>query len=155
MPETAMPIEIRALTPADEADWRVLWRAYLEFYGLKVSEEVYASTFSRLLSGDVGEFSGRIALVDGKPVGVVHYLFHRHCWRIEDVCYLQDLYAAPGVRGTGVGRALIEAVYREADASGAPRVYWLTQDDNHTARKLYDRIGRKSAFIKYDRVVAA
>lgn len=155
MPDLAMPPVIRALTPADEADWRVLWRAYLEFYGTDVLEEVYATTFARLLSGAPGEFSGRLAVVDGKPVGLVHFLFHRHCWRQENVCYLQDLYAVPEVRGTGVGRALIEAVYREADASGAPRVYWLTQEDNHTARKLYDRIGARSAFIKYDRVLPA
>jgi GNAT superfamily N-acetyltransferase len=82
---------------------------------------------------------------------LVHYLFHRHCWRIEDVCYLQDLYAAPEVRGRGVGRALIEAVYRAADAAGAPSVYWLTQDFNATARQLYDRIGHVTPFVKYVR----
>ena len=32
-----------------------------------------------------------------------------------------------------------------------PEVYWLTQDFNHTARQLYDRIGTKSPFIKYTR----
>ena len=61
---------------------------------------------------------------------------------------------APQARGTGTGRALIEAVYAAADASGAPRVYWLTQEDNHTARKLYDRIGRLSGFVKYERTFA-
>ena len=84
-------------------------------------------------------------------MGLVHYLFHRHCWREENVCYLQDLYADPEVRGKGIGRALIEAVYAAADAAGAPSVYWLTQDFNHTARKLYDRIGTVTPFIKYAR----
>lgn len=89
--------------------------------------------------------------MDGKLVGLTHYLFHRHGWKVEDTCYLQDLYADPDVRGMGVGRALIEAVYAAADAAGAPSVYWLTQDFNHTARQLYDRIGTKSPFIKYTR----
>ena len=57
----------------------------------------------------------------------------------------------PDVRGTGVGRALIEAVYEAADTEGAPSVYWLTQDFNTEARKLYDRIGQVSPFIKYGR----
>ena len=70
---------------------------------------------------------------------------------MENVCYLQDLYATPESRGTGVGRALIEAVYAAADTAGAPSVYWLTQDFNETARKLYDRIGVKTPFIKYSR----
>jgi GNAT superfamily N-acetyltransferase len=55
------------------------------------------------------------------------------------------------VRGTGVGRKLIEAVYAAADAAGRPAVYWLTQDFNATARQLYDRIGVLTPFIKYNR----
>ena len=84
-------------------------------------------------------------------VGLAHFLFHRHAWKQEEVCYLQDLYAAPEQRGTGVGWALIEAVYAEADARGAPTVYWLTQSFNETARRLYDRIGAVTPFIKYQR----
>ncbi|MCZ7597268.1 MAG: GNAT family N-acetyltransferase, partial [Gammaproteobacteria bacterium] len=38
-----------------------------------------------------------------------------------------------------------------ADANGSPAVYWLTQEFNHTARNLYDRIGRVTPFIKYVR----
>ena len=72
-------------------------------------------------------------------------------WKTENVIYLQDLYADPEVRGTGVGRALIEAVYAEADKVRCPSVYWLTQDFNAEARKLYDRIGTLTPFIKYNR----
>ena len=146
-----MTCTVRPLTRDDEADWRRLWRAYLEFYETEVPEEVYATFFERLLGDNPQDFHGLIAEVDGKPVGLTHYLFHRHGWKIENVCYLQDLYADPDVRGTGVGRALIEAVYQAADKEGAPSVYWLTQDFNTEARKLYDRIGQVSPFIKYGR----
>jgi GNAT superfamily N-acetyltransferase len=78
-------------------------------------------------------------------------MFHPHCWKVEPVCYLQDLYADREVRGRGVGRALIEAVYAAADAAGAPSVYWLTQEFNTEARRLYDRIGRVTPFIRYNR----
>ena len=87
----------------------------------------------------------------GQPVGLVHYFYHRHCWRVEHVCYLQDLFSAPDVRGAGVGRALIEAVYARADADGCPNVYWMTQEFNAQARKLYDRIATLTPFIKYSR----
>ncbi|MEM9845382.1 MAG: GNAT family N-acetyltransferase, partial [Pseudomonadota bacterium] len=139
------------LTSADETQWRSLWRAYLAFYETEVSDEVYETYFSRLLGSDPQDYSALIAEVGGRPVGLVHFLIHRHGWKIENVCYLQDLYAAPEVRGTGVGRALIEAVYQAADAAGAPSVYWLTQDFNAEARKLYDRIGAVTPFIKYAR----
>jgi GNAT superfamily N-acetyltransferase len=142
---------IRPLRPTDEATWRALWSDYLAFYETSVPEEVYASTFARLLGSDPQDFNCLIAEMDGKPVGLVHYLFHRHVWKIENVCYLQDLYVAPTARGTGTGRALIEAVYATADAAGAPAVYWLTQDFNHTARQLYDRVARVTPFIRYSR----
>jgi len=116
-----------------------------------VDEPVYRATFARLLSDDPHEFHARVAERDGRLIGLVHYLFHRHCWRVENVVYLQDLYVAPDARGGGVGRALIEAVYAEADAAGCPAVYWLTQDFNATARRLYGRVARVTPFIKYQR----
>ncbi|RIK86406.1 MAG: GNAT family N-acetyltransferase [Hyphomicrobiales bacterium] len=144
-------ITIRPLVRADHAEWRRLWTAYLAFYETSVSEEVYASTWQRLLDEGKYEPNGLIAEVDGKAVGLVHYIFHRTCWAVGDNCYLQDLYADPEARGTGVGRALIEAVYRKADEAGAANVYWLTQHFNETARKLYDRIAKLTPFIKYQR----
>jgi GNAT superfamily N-acetyltransferase len=146
-----MPPIIRPLRPSDESAWRQLWSDYLAFYESSVGEEVYASTFARLLGPDPQDFHCLIAEMGGRPVGLAHYLFHRHGWKIENVCYLQDLFVAPKARATGTGRALIEAVYAAADAAGAPAVYWLTQDANHTARLLYDRVARVTPFIRYNR----
>ena len=144
-------IIIRPLKAADEQQWRILWHDYLEFYQTSLPEEVYISSFARLLGDDPQDFNGLVAELDGKLVGLTHYLFHRHGWKIENTCYLQDLYADPNVRGKGIGRALIEGVYAAADAAGAPAVYWLTQDFNTEARKLYDRIAVLTPFIKYQR----
>ncbi|PSL21621.1 GNAT family N-acetyltransferase [Shimia abyssi] len=148
---TAKTPTIRALRSSDEADWRHLWTAYLQFYETSVPEEVYQSTWARLLGDDPQDFSCLVAEQDGHLVGFTHYMFHRHAWKVENVCYLQDLYADPNVRGTGIGRRLIEAVYAAADAAGAPSVYWLTQDFNTTARQLYDRVGKLTPFIRYNR----
>ena len=142
---------IRPLRAEDEAEWRRLWTGYLEFYESSVEEEVYRTTFARLLGGDPHDYHGLVAEQEGRIVGLTHYLFHRHCWRVENVIYLQDLYVDPQVRGTGAGRALIEAVYAAGDAAGCPSVYWLTQDFNETARKLYDRVAKQTPFIKYQR----
>lgn len=144
-------IEIRPVERSDESQWRKLWTGYLDFYATDVSDAIYASTFERLLSDDAWMPSGFIAEIDGQAVGIVHYLYHAHCWRLERVCYLQDLFADPVVRGHGVGRKLIEAVYAQAEKDGAPSVYWLTQDHNHEARRLYDRIATLTPFIKYQK----
>jgi len=145
------PVTIRPLQAADREDWARLWTGYLDFYETSVPGEVYDSTFARLLGDDPRDFSALVAEQEGQLVGLAHYLFHRHAWKLEEVCYLQDLYADPALRGRGVGRALIEAVYAAADDHGAVSVYWLTQDFNHTARRLYDRIGQLTPFIKYQR----
>lgn len=142
---------VRPLTLSDRPAWDDLWTAYLAFYESTRPPEIYDTYFERLLGDDPQDYSGLVAELDGKLVGLTHFLFHRHGWKIENVCYLQDLYADPTVRGRGVGRALIEGVYAAADAAGAPSVYWMTQDTNTEARKLYDRIGTLSPFIKYER----
>lgn len=144
-------LTIRALRADDESEWRDLWTAYLEFYETSVPDEIYQTTFSRLMGNDPQDFSCLVAEQGGKLVGFTHYLFHRHAWKADNVCYLQDLFATPETRGTGVGRSLIEAVYQAADDAGAPSVYWLTQDFNKTARQLYDRVGKKTPFIRYQR----
>lgn len=143
-----MTIQIRPLIAADKPAWAVLWQGYLEFYETALPATQYDLTFDRLLDEGRPQW-GLLALVDGKPLGLVHYIFHAHNWNDADVCYLQDLYAAPEARGTGLGRALIEAVQARAQAAGASGLYWMTQEGNATARQLYDRLAEKTDFIKY------
>ena len=145
-----MSVTVRPLESSDHADWRRLWTAYLTFYETTVPEEVYQTTWKRLFSEGAFEPKGLIALLDGKAVGLTHYLYHRSCWSLVDNCYLQDLFANPDARGRGVGAALIEAVRREAGKIGVRNVYWMTHETNATARKLYDRVARRTGFIEYD-----
>jgi GNAT superfamily N-acetyltransferase len=65
------------------------------------------------------------------------------------VCYLQDLFTVEAARGRGVGRALIEEVYRCAVDAGSSRVYWNTHKTNATAIKLYDKVAEESGFLVY------
>ena len=142
---------IRPLARDDKEAWTNLWTAYLEFYESGVTDDIYNLTFARLCDADNKTQNCFVAQLDGKLVGLVHYLYHAHNWRAEDVCYLQDLFVDADVRGTGAGRALIEAVYAVADRDGAADVYWLTQDFNTTARTLYDRVAKLTPFVKYSR----
>ncbi len=146
-----MSLIIRNLKLDDKPEWVKLWRSYLEYYKTSLSNEVFHQTFARLLDTNLPKQNGLIAIKDNKPVGIVHFIYHPHNWRIEDVCYLQDLYTDPNFRGLGIGRSLMEAVYKAADANNTPNVYWLTEEFNQTARQLYDQVGRLTPFIKYQR----
>lgn len=148
MPKPPSEFVIRPLNPDERAAWEPLWQGYLAFYEAQVAPETTDVLWQRLLDPDepmfvVGAFSGR------RLAGIAHYLFHRSCWTVGDYCYLQDLYVVPEARGAGAGRALIEAVERAARAHGASRIHWLTKEDNHTARALYDKLAERSGFIQY------
>lgn len=145
-----MSITVRPLGKSDQAEWRRLWTLYLEFYRTTVTEDVYALTWKRLFTEGEFEPRGFLALKDGKPVGLVHYMFHRTCWSAVNNCYLQDLFTDEAARGSGAGAALIEAVRDAAGKLGTKNVYWMTHETNTTARRLYDRVARKTGFIEYD-----
>ncbi len=143
-------VVVRPLEQSDHDAWRRLWTDYLTFYKTSVPEKIYALTWKRLFTEGEFEPRGFIALLDGKPVGLVHYLYHRTCWSEFDNCYLQDLFSAPEARGKGVGTALIDAVRKTAATKGVTNVYWMTHETNDTARSLYDKVARRTGFIEYD-----
>jgi GNAT superfamily N-acetyltransferase len=144
-------IDIRPVSRDERAEWEPLWRGYLDFYKTSVPQQTYDTTWARL--HDANEPMWLLgAYVGGKLLGIVHYIYHRSCWTVSDYCYLQDLFVAQDARKLGLGRALIEAVYREAKAAGASRVHWLTHETNATARALYDTLADRPGFIQYRNV---
>lgn len=141
---------IRPLAASDHSAWDGLWRAYLAYYETELSADVRQAAFEKLLD-PASKAHGLVALINGEPVGLTHYIFHDHLWRPDGICYLQDLFTTPAARGQGVGSQLIKAVYAAADNAGVPKVYWMTQDFNAAARKVYDNVGKLTPFIRYDR----
>jgi GNAT superfamily N-acetyltransferase len=145
-------MNIRMACDADFAQWLPLWQGYQTFYKTQITEAVTTKTWARFL--DPGEpMHCAVAEVNGRLVGMVHYIYHRSCWTAGDYVYLQDLFSAPDVRGTGIGRALIEHVYANAAEAQASRVWWLTHESNAQAMLLYDRIADKSGFVQYRKML--
>jgi len=141
---------VRALAAADKAAWLPLWAGYLTFYETSVPAEVTETTFARLTGGDAAMF-GLVAEDNGRVIGIAHAVVHSSTWAKAPYVYLNDLFVAPDARGSGAGRALIEAVYKRADEMGAGRVYWLTHETNATARRLYDTLAVNDGFVEYRR----
>ncbi len=117
-----MNIEIRPISAADHAVWLPLWQGYLQFYQSELPAEVSATTWQRFLDPSEPTHAA-LAWCDGQAVGLVQWIFHRSNWSVKHSCYLQDLFVTGGLRGSGVGRQLIEHVYAQARAAGASRVH--------------------------------
>lgn len=132
----------------DRPRWAELWTGYLTFYKTVLPPEQYEHTWAGLMDGRLHGHGARSA--DGRLIGITHFLFHESAWTRTPVCYLQDLFVDQAVRGTGAGRKLIESVAASARAAGSTRLYWQTQADNVTARRLYDRVAKVSGFVRYD-----
>ncbi len=145
-------LTVRPITPTDREAWEPLWNGYNAFYqrtdATALAHEITDTLWSRFFD-DAEPVFALVAEDAGRVVGLVHYLFHRSTSRIEPVCYLQDLFTSPEVRGRGVGRALIMGVYARAREAGAKRVYWQTRESNSAGRMLYDKVAKHHGFIVY------
>ena len=143
-------VTVRALTPEDRDAWQPLWDGYLRFYRAELDPGVTDGVFARL-SERRDAMAGFLAESGGAAVGLAHVIVHPSTWTAGRYAYLEDLFVERGARGTGAGRALIEAVYAYADEQDAPHVYWHTQEFNGAARSLYDQIAHRTSFVVYER----
>lgn len=151
-------IMVAPATAGDVADWHRLFADYCTFYGEALPDGVAADVWHRILDpaspvkgllartgdGGAGDMEG------GRVVGLCNYVLHDNTWSVRRDCYLEDLYTDPAARGRGVGRALIGRLVEMGRQAGWRRVYWHTQEDNATARRLYDGVtGGRDAFVRY------
>ena len=145
-------LRIRDPHPKDEAVWRLLWADYIAFYGATVPEEVTAHTWKRILDPASPVFC-RLAERDSRipmpqVVGFAVCVLHEGSFSATSLCYLEDLFVAPGHRGLGIGRVILDDLRERAKASGWSHLYWHTRRDN-PARKLYDEFVAADDFLRY------
>lgn len=102
--------------------------------------------------GDLGQVRGALfgerpvatVLLAGqgdRVVGMASYTFLWPASGADTSLYLKELYVRESARRSGVARALMDALRREATAAGCARVEWTADRDNPTALAFYQSLG--------------
>lgn len=140
---------VRFLTPADENQWRALFRGYREFYKLEASEEVVSRAWGWFMD-PTHECKAIVAVEGAEILGFAHHRRFSSPYTGTSHIFLDDLFTVPAARGRGVGRALIRRLTDMAAAEGRAGVQWMTAEDNLQAQALYDTLATRTTWLTYD-----
>ena len=142
-----MVVDIREVCAQDKSQWLQLWQGYPFFYGTPQPPDVREYPWQGLL--DHGPpVLGRVAVVDDRVAGFAICVLHEGTWVKTPICYLEDLFVDPQLRGRGIARQLMQALRAEAKEQGWSRLYWHTRTDN-PARRLYDEFTPADDYVRY------
>ncbi|WP_231121948.1 GNAT family N-acetyltransferase [Motilibacter peucedani] len=143
---------MRDLRADDRDGWGEVWAGYLAYYQKDLPPEGTSALWDRLTGPaphpqmfGLGAFAP-----DGRLLGLAHCIVGPSTWDTADDCYLEDLAVAEDARGRGVGRALIGELVRRAGERGWRRVFWVTEESNARARRLYDSVGSLTDYVQYE-----
>jgi GNAT superfamily N-acetyltransferase len=131
---------IRPARPADGDDVVRLVRALAAFESLPVDDDLGA----RLVADAFGErppFGLVVAEVDGHVRGYALFFYTYSTFRAQPSLYLEDLYVEDGVRGRGIGTAIMRELAQLAVDRGCARFEWNVLDWNDRAQRFYRALG--------------
>ncbi len=117
-----------------------LIRAYQEFYEVAAIDDARNEVFFAQFGAENLFGCQFLYRLEGKVVGFATVYFTFTSTIAQKVGVMNDLYVVPGLRGQGVGRALINHCLDFALANGAFRLQWVTAVDNDVAQRLYDSL---------------
>jgi GNAT superfamily N-acetyltransferase len=140
----------------DLPDLLTLMRGYCDFYEVAPSDEALLAMSRALIADPAREglqLVGRDA--QGTAIGFATIFWSWSTSHAARIAIMNDLFVAPGARGTGLAEDLIAACVERARGRGAAVLAWQTAPDNHRAQAVYERIGgRRSQWLDYDLPVA-
>lgn len=137
-----MDIKIRKGTPEDVPQVFELVQELALFE--KAADQV-SNTPEQMLEDGFGPnpiYGLLVAEVDGKIVGISMYYTRYSTWKGKRL-YLEDLIVTESMRGSGLGKKLLDATIVEARATQCTGVMWQVLDWNEPAIKFYERYGAR------------
>lgn len=136
-----MSVTVRPAARGDVADILRLIRALATYEFEPDAVEATAESLTATLFGDEPHVHAHVAEVDGRVVGMAVWFLNFSTWTGKPGLYLEDFFVEPEQRGAGIGRALFQALAREAVARNCARIDWAVLDWNELAMRFYGSIG--------------
>jgi GNAT superfamily N-acetyltransferase len=132
-------VDVRPIRLEELDEVLPLIAGYQTFYGAEPDVERNGRFFSKFLHpSEEGLLLG--AWVDGSLVGFATLYWFFSSTKAAESVLMNDLFVRGGLRGKGIGRALIQSALDETRRRGAAHLEWFTAPDNATAQRLYDSV---------------
>ncbi len=135
------------IRPAVPADVPAIHRLIRELAEFERSLDQVSATEQQLaasLFGPAPAVFACVADVDGAVAGFAVWFVTYSTWLGSHGMYLEDLYVRPGLRGTGIGRALLAELAGICVERGYGRLEWSVLDWNSAAIGFYGALGATS-----------
>jgi len=132
---------IRRIQPADVAAAVALVHELAQYEKEPESCFLTEEQLTRALFGERPQLFGHVVLDDDTVVGIALWFLSFSTWRGEHGIYLEDLYVSPSQRGSGLGRALLQALAEVCVANDYARLEWSVLDWNEPAIGFYRSLG--------------
>lgn len=136
--------QVDYLDPQDAADFVRLLREYARFEncdrpeleGLPGMLAGLGNAFSVLAFADADAFADQ-----WRPVGLINCFVGFSTFQLRPVVNIHDVIVTREFRGRGIAGVMLQAVERIARDQGCCRLTLEVYDDNHPARRAYEKYG--------------
>jgi GNAT superfamily N-acetyltransferase len=143
-------IEIARVGEADLPELLPLLRSYCDFYEVTPSDDELLELSRSLIADPERDGVQLLARSGGEAVGFATIYWSWATTIAARIGVMNDLFVAPGARGSGAAEQLINACVDECRKHGAAELTWQTATDNERAQRVYDRVGaQRSQWVDY------
>ena len=140
---------IRNIGIKDKLEWEKLYQGYADFYKVEITEKILNTVWNWLHDTE-HELNGLVFEVDKNIVAIAHYRRMPSPLRGKNIGFLDDLYVHPHFRGRKIAEEIINKLNDISKEQGWGLIRWITRNDNHSAKSLYDRVAKKSTWDVYE-----
>lgn len=140
---------IRNIEIKDKEQWKKLYHGYADFYQVTISEQILETIWDWLHNTN-HDLNALVYEIDNSIVALAHYRRMPSPLRGKYIGFLDDLYVDPQFRGKKIGEKIIKKLNDISKERNWGLIRWITRNDNHNAKSLYDKVAKKSTWEVYE-----